>query len=341
MTAVPFGGVVEAAGVGVPLPTLELVLTRHATCVATGLPPVPAAEPLSPELNPAAHYLASLPSRDSRVSQASSLRVVARMFGHTLEAMPWHCLGPAHTARLRALLAERYAPATANRYLTAVRETLRAARRLGLLTPEALEGAIGFKNVKGSRLAPGRELPQAEIRRLFAAARSDTRRRRGSRAAAIVALLFGAGLRVHEVARLELPGCYDGERIRVVGKGNKEREVVLPAGARRAIDAWLEVRGRGPGPLIDSLEEPGRRMSPEAVADALARLAKRAKVENVHTHDGRRTVATYLLDVAGVKPQVVQGILGHASIEQTMRYRRGESRRAQEEAAELLPVPFG
>lgn len=84
----------------------------------------------------------------------------------------------------------------------------------------------------------------------------------------------------------------------------------------------------------------GKRVKAEAVADTLARLAKRAKVPNVHTHDGRRTVATYLLDVAGVKPHVVQGMLGHVSIDQTMKYRRGESRRAQEEAAELLPVPF-
>jgi len=146
---------------------------------------------------------------------------------------------------------------------------------------------------------------------------------------------------VHEVAKLELPGSYDGRRLRVVGKGNKEREVVLPAGARQAVDAWLQVRGRRPGPLIDSLERPGQPLSPAAVARALTRLAKRAKVENVHTHDGRRTVATYLLDVAGVTPQVVQKILGHVSVDQTLKYRRGDVRKALEEAAELLPVPFG
>jgi integrase/recombinase XerC len=103
----------------------------------------------------------------------------------------------------------------------------------------------------------------------------------------MVGLLFGGGLLVHEMAKLELPGSYDGWRLRVVGKGNKEREVVLPAGARQAVDAWLQVRGRSPGPLIDSLERPGQPLSPAAVARALTRLGKRAKVENVHTHDGR------------------------------------------------------
>ena len=49
----------------------------------------------------------------------STLANVAAMLGTTIEACPWHALRFAHVATLRSLFAERFAPATANKYLSA------------------------------------------------------------------------------------------------------------------------------------------------------------------------------------------------------------------------------
>jgi integrase len=300
------------------------------------LPPVRGGA-VPPDQNPALHYIASLVSTESRKVQASALRVVARLFGFGLDTMPWAGLGPVHTRALRALLARRYAPGTANRYLASVREVLRGARRLGQITHDELEVALDFKPVPGSRVPPGRELMTGEIRRLFDAAKRDPRRRRGARDAAIVAMLFGGGMRRSEVVRADREG-YNGQSVTVIGKGNKERVVPLPAGARRAIDAWLVVRGDHPGPLVESLLGGGR-IRPDMINHALWRLIRRSGVSDATTHDGRRTFITYLLEEAGVPITVVQDLVGHASVEQTAKYRRGRVQ-ARELAVELLVVPF-
>lgn len=334
-TQLTWSGVCDVAGVGNELPTLQSLLTRHGTC-RVGLPELTGERPPD-DRNPALLYLGSLPSGESRRTQASALRSVALLFGYELASCPWHELRAPHTRALRALLAERYAPQTASRYLTATRETVRWAGRLGLAGAAEVEAAAELPGVKGSRLPKGRAQKASEVRALFEAARADKRRRRGARDSALVALLWGAGLRRAEVARVNRE-WYDGRTIRVVGKGNREREIPLPEGARRALDAWVELRGSGPGPLICSFKPWGRRLSPEAVADALARLARRARVAAVTTHDGRRTFITRLFE-AGAEIGAIQDLAGHASPAQTAKYRRDRAE-AKERAVQLLQVPY-
>ncbi|EYF01911.1 Hypothetical protein CAP_7679 [Chondromyces apiculatus DSM 436] len=297
----------------------------------------PRLAPTSPERDPARMYLLSLSSQESRRSQASALRVVARLFGHETSTMPWEHLRLQHTRVLRATLARTKAPKTANRYLTAVREVLRWAARLGLMSRDDLESAIDFPAVRGSRLPSGRAVTVVEVQALFATARSDHRRRRGARDAAIVALIFGGGLRRAEAARLTV-GAWQGGAVRVRGKGDKEREVPLPGPAREAIERWMGLRGRAPGPLVDDLDQRGKALTPDAIHEALHRLARRAGVKPFGSHDGRRYFATQLLR-AGVQLRHVQDLMGHASPAQTAKYDRA-SADDRARSVELLPLPY-
>ena len=163
------------------------------------------------------------------------------------------------------------------------------------------------------------------------------------RDAALVALAYAGGFRRAELVALDL-GDYDRDsgRLRVIGKGNKERVVFVANGARDALHAWLRVRGTAPGPLLLPVDRHGnvqvRRLSEQTIYDRLAHLAERAGVKAFSPHDCRRSLAGDLLD-AGVDLATVQSVLGHASPATTSRYdRRGE--RAVRQAAERVHVAF-
>ena len=70
---------------------------------------------------------------------------------------------------LRSMLAEHYAPATANKILSIVRGVLRQAWKLGLTTTDDYRRAIAVPAIPGSRLPAGRALEPGEIRALFQA----------------------------------------------------------------------------------------------------------------------------------------------------------------------------
>ena len=83
----------------------------------------------------------------------------------------------------------------------------------------------------------------------------------------MVATLYGAGLRRSESVALGLPDYEPSTGALGVrsGKGRKARYAYLPAGGRAAMDAWIEVRGDEPGPLLCPVRKDGlvtvRRMS--------------------------------------------------------------------------------
>ena len=147
---------------------------------------------------------------------------------------PWWLLRYQHSEAIRGRLAESYAPATANKMLSAMKGVLKSCWRLGLMSAEERERASDVEPVRGSRLAPGRSIPRGELRSLFevcAAEANDPRMRaRGVRDAAMLALLYVGGLRRTELASLTLSDYDPEERtVRIRGKGNKERQVTPKA----------------------------------------------------------------------------------------------------------------
>ena len=293
--------------------------------------------------NPAAVYLlSSLAPGPSRETTASALRTAARLFGCELDTMPWHEIGAREMHLLRGLLAENYAPSSANRILSAVRQVLQQAWDMDQIDGEACRRACRVKPVKGSREPPGRALEEGECAALFRACADGTVS--GARDAAAFALMFGCGLRRHEASGLDCADIpADDRALRVIGKGNVERTVYPPAGARDAFACWLSVRGDEPGPFLTPVLKGGvvriARLTPQALRLRLQARAGRAGLARGCTpHDLRRTFISQLLE-AGGDIAMVQKLVGHASPRTTSRYDR-RSERAKAKTAALLHVPF-
>ncbi len=299
--------------------------------------------PLKAELacgvDPRASYLASL-APGSRRAMAGALDTMAAWLGLPASRVPWHRARRAHADAIRARLQAGYAPATANRFLAALRGVLRAARRLRLIDLEEYELAIGVERVRRERLPRGRALTASELRSLFA--ECDPQTPGGARDAALLALLYGTGLRRAEAAALDVAHVDASGAIRVLGKGNRERLVHATGGAARALERWLAFRGEEPGPLLVPVTRGGRvqlrRLNDQAVFVILRRLAARARVAPFSPHDCRRTFISDLLDL-GVDIATVQRMAGHRDVTTTARYDR-RPEQAKRRAAELLHVPF-
>ena len=197
--------------------------------------------------------------------------------------------------------------------------------------------------MSGTRLPAGRSFSPGELQALLRACTQDSGPA-GVRDAAILAILYSAGLRRDELATLEVTDWVPEEvmlRVRH-GKGNKQRQVYLSEGAIAALEDWLVVRGARPGRLFLPINR-GRRiygdkLSASAVRDIVVKRAKEAQVADLSPHDFRRTVAGDLLD-NDIDLVTVQKLLGHANVQTTAQYdRRGE--RAKKKAVGTLHVPY-
>lgn len=300
--------------------------------------------------NPVALYLLSLGS-SSRATMRSGLRQAARRgFGwpEEPESFPWWELRASQTSGLRSWLRDTYAPSTANRIICAVRSVLWQCHRLELLSDRDHRVLADIAYVDGFRLPAGRALALAEIRTLLDAC--DLTSPLQARNAALVAVLYGAGLRRSEAVGLDMDDV-DVERGRLRirrAKGNRDRFAYVAHHALDWLERWLEHRGREPGPVFWSTRVVGgrrlgvreliggSRLSGDGVGHILEAIAKRTGIDFT-SHDLRRTFISELLD-AGADIAVVARQVGHTDVQTTAKYdRRGE--RAQAEAARRLKLP--
>lgn len=297
---------------------------------------------LRADRNPALVYIASLAS-GSRRTMTEALALVAGMVapGIAAECFPWSEVRFQHAAAIRVKLGERYAPATANKILAALRGVMKRAFVLGLIDAEQYERIRHVESIRGVRVPRGRALPAGELRAVFDAC--DGKTPGGARNAALLAVLYGAGLRRSEIVSLDIHDFDTTSGVLTVkGKGNKERVSYVTNGARSALDSWLLYRGDAPGPLFVSVTKGGtitiRRLTDQSVLDISRRVARRAEIARFSPHDLRRTFIGDMLDL-GVDISTVQQLAGHAQVTTTARYdRRGEHVRRR--AAEMLHVPF-
>ena len=293
--------------------------------------------------HPAGAYLIGTQTRMSRQTAFSALNTVARLLGQDdIKTTPWHTLRYYEMNMLRSMLAELYAPATANKMLSIVRGVLRQAWKLGMMSAEDYKRTIDVPSIQGTRLPTGRALDAGEVDALFGTCAEAGAQ--GARDAALLAILIGCGLRRTEASRLDLEHMHRGEKtLCVVGKGNHERVAHMNSGVTDAVDAWLTHRGNGPGPLLRSLTGKGKRITdrhlhPETIRLILKRRAEQARIRPCTPHDLRRTFITNLLD-RGNDIAVASRMAGHRNISTTTRYDRRDEH-ANRNAADTIHVPY-
>lgn len=183
----------------------------------------------------------------------------------------------------------------------------------------------------GERLP--RYLTEEEMAQLLVV--HDTSEADGLRNRAILEVLYASGIRVSELEALDLDNVnLDAGELRVVGKGDKERVVLLGRPAVAALRAYIE-RGR-PEQMRDHpvnavfLNRFGGRLSSRSVDTIVRKAGIMAGIsQTVTPHLLRHTFATHLLN-GGADLRVVQELLGHESVATTQIYANVTQRRARE-----------
>lgn len=306
--------------------------------------PLAVGEPVSLTTHPASVYLGQLAPRSRRTMRQALNSMAALLTGGQCDALTldWSKLRYQHTAALRSIFMSKYAPATANRMLSALRRVLKEARRLKLIEASDYADAVDLKNIRGTRLPRGRALAVHEIAALMEACFNDPTNA-GVRDVAMIGILMG-GLRRSEVVALAVSDFDPNTGALTIrkGKGNKQRITYLPEGAIKVVEDWLAIRGSLPGALLCPVDQVGRiqvrQMSDQVVMNVLLKRAKQAGIAQVAPHDLRRTFISNLLET-NADLLTVQKLVGHADPATTALYdRRGEAVKRQ--AVSLLSLPY-
>jgi site-specific recombinase XerD len=149
---------------------------------------------------------------------------------------------------------------------------------------------------------------------------------------ALFELAYACGLRAEELVNLDVGSVdFDGEQVRVEGKGGKTRFVPAGEPALAAVGRYLErarpaLAGAAGDPAL-FLSKTGRRLSTSDIRRRLRVWARHAAAQGaVHPHALRHSFATHLLE-GGADLRAIQELLGHASVSTTQVYTRVESAR--------------
>jgi integrase/recombinase XerC len=138
---------------------------------------------------------------------------------------------------------------------------------------------------------------------------------------AIFELLYGCGIRVGELAGLNLDDIDFSERwLRVRGKGRKERQVPFVAKTREALERWLPARRAAADERGLLVNRDGTRLSDRSIRNIVRFYAILLSGDSsIHPHSFRHAYATHLL-ADGADLRAIQELLGHASLSTTQKY---------------------
>lgn len=250
---------------------------------------------------------------------------LAFLFQHYGKALGLNELAATEERDIRAWLAYRagkgYAKSSNARALSAVRTFFRYLNtNAGIRNLAALQTATP-KRDKPLPKAPTEEQAKAT---LDAISERNADAWIAARDYAIALLLYGCGLRISEALNLTVNDiAHDTGTLRILGKGNKERQVPLLSLVRKALDDYLAQsphhwRKDGSYPLFVGLR--GKKLQPAIFTRCLQQLRREMGLpDNLTPHALRHGFATHLL-ARGAELRDIQELLGHVSLSTTQRY---------------------
>jgi integrase/recombinase XerC/integrase/recombinase XerD len=244
---------------------------------------------------------------------------------------------PRTLRRYAATLSDRRAvAATVARKLAALRALYRALREHGVVAQNPADLIPAPKRPRNLPRVLRPDEMAAVLDRIPASTPLELRDR------ALFEVAYASGLRAEELVTLDAASVdFDGEELRVEGKGSKTRFVPVGEPALRAVARYLE-RAR---PALQNgddtpalfLSKSGRRLSTSDVRRRLRAWTRHAEVQGgVSPHTLRHSFATHLLE-GGADLRAIQELLGHASISTTQIYTRVESARLKTAYAKSHP----
>lgn len=216
----------------------------------------------------------------------------------------------------------RYARRSIARKASAIRSLLRWATLHDLIESDPSDEVAVPKL---DRPLP-KVLSAADVQKLCDAPSGDSPE--GIRDRAILELLYGSGLRVAELCALDLGDVDVSQaRLRVTGKGRKQRQLPMSDPARRALIVYLsdarpvllERAPDGPDRFALFLNRRGNRLGPRGVRQLMTRYRSAAGLPPLSPHSLRHSFATHLLD-GGADLRTVQELLGHENLATTQIY---------------------
>jgi integrase/recombinase XerC len=225
---------------------------------------------------------------------------------------------PRDIADLRRHLREdrRQAVSTVNRCLVTLRRYVGFLAETGVIESSPCEGIKELRRVVGAPKA----VERSKVRKLL----REATVRHDYRGLAILSILLYCGLRVGELAALELSDLDLSDRggsLRVRdGKGSKERTVPLPAEARTATRRYLDARPRAESRRL-FIGRGGQPLGTDGVRYIVKKYGLAAGL-NLHPHQLRHTMATEYLTATENDLVGLAQVLGHESIQTTSRYTR-------------------
>jgi tyrosine recombinase XerC len=140
---------------------------------------------------------------------------------------------------------------------------------------------------------------------------------------AILESLYSSGMRVSELVSLNIPDMeLEHGMARVMGKGRKERLIVLGSHAVAAIQSYLNTRDKllyGKQETAVFLNHRGKRITDRGIRLIIHKITQLQGLKHVSPHMMRHTFATHMLN-NGADLRIVQELLGHASLSTTQIY---------------------
>jgi len=222
---------------------------------------------------------------------------------------------------LRGWLADLYgqklSPLSLRRKVAALRSFFHFLLREGMVSVNV---ARLISTPKAPQTIP-RVMTAEQTNNLLDAAMAREERPQIARDLAILEILYGCGLRVSELAGLNLEDIDQAERwLRARGKGRKERQVPFPSKAGAALERYLAVRKPAPKEKAVFLNRRGSRLTDRSIRNIVKFYATLlAGDSSVHPHSFRHAYATHLLS-DGADLRAIQELLGHARLSTTQKY---------------------